>query len=275
MGDQPKVDEPAQVTLQTLVEQTPRDLGLPYSVWNCLELAKSLGRRGHALVSDETVRRHLHQLDYRIIRPVLSIASPDPEFKRKVAHLAACQELARQGQLILLYEDEVDLNLLPGIVGCWTRRGQQRKVPTPGQNVKRYGFGALNFMSGQLTTVIKERKNSDSFCQLLEQIVTSYCPDDNYTGPKIGLVLDNYIIHRSKKSQKLLAKYADRLFLIPLPTYAPKLNLIELLWKHLRRQVTHNHLFETITDLVEAVEQFFCRLNANRSEVLSVIGSSA
>src|SRR5262245_12660936 len=80
VGGPPKVDEPAQATLRTLVEQNPRDLGLAYSGWSCLELAKCLLRRGHPLVSDETIRRHLRQLDYRIIRPVLSIASPDPAF---------------------------------------------------------------------------------------------------------------------------------------------------------------------------------------------------
>ena len=35
---------------------------------------------------------------------------------------------------------------------------------------------------------------------LVEQIVVKYYPGDNYSGPKIGLVVDNYIIHRSKKT---------------------------------------------------------------------------
>ena len=58
-----------------------------------------------------------------------------------------------------------------------------------------------------------------------------------------------------------------------LPTYSPKLNLIELLWKHLRRKVTHNHLFESITKPFEAVEAFFLRLDHHLAEVLSVIGN--
>ncbi len=58
-----------------------------------------------------------------------------------------------------------------------------------------------------------------------------------------------------------------------LPTYSPKLNLIERLWKHLRRKVTHNHLFDGIANLVAAVEKFFTDLDGRRSEVLSVIGN--
>ena len=274
MGVLPKVDQAGDAELETAVEQDPRDLGCPFSVWTCLDLARYLVKQGQALVSAETVRRHLQKLDYRVIRPVLSINSPDPEYAARAEHLEACRERARRGDIILLYEDEIDLNLLPGVIRCWTKRGQQRKVQTPGQNVKRYGFGAVNFMTGQLTYRTGERKNSDGFCALIEQIVQEYCPGDDYAGPKIGLVVDNYIIHHSKKTTAVLEKYADRLFIIPLPTYAPKLNVIELLWKYLRRKVTHNHLFESIIKLVEAVEDFLQSLDQRRADVLSVIGCS-
>jgi len=111
-------------------------------------------------VCAETVRRHLRKLDYRVIRPVLSINSPDPDYETKALHLEQCQEQARQGEMILLYEDEVDLNLLPGVIRCWTQRGEQRKILTPGQNQKRYGFGAVNFITGQLTYRVGERKTA-------------------------------------------------------------------------------------------------------------------
>jgi transposase len=256
------------------VEQEPREIGRPFSVWTCLDLVKELAEKKLAEVCAETVRRHLCKLDYRVIRPVLSINSPDPDYETKALHLEQCQEQARQGEMILLYEDEVDLNLLPGVIRCWTQRGEQRKILTPGQNQKRYGFGAVNFITGQLTYRVGERKNSDGFCALVEQVVAEYCPGEEYHGPKIGLVVDNYIIHRSKKTLTCLEKYADRLVIIPLPTYAPKLNEIELLWKYLRRKVTHNHLYETVAKLVEAVEVFLKSLNGCRAEVLSVIGCS-
>jgi putative transposase len=274
LGGLPKVDGRCEAELENLVEQVPRAIGRPFSVWTCLDLVKELTELKLADVCAETVRRHLRKLDYRVIRPVLSINSPDPDYAAKAEHLKQCQEQARQGEMILLYEDEVDLNLLPGIIRCWTKRGKQRKIPTPGQNQKRYGFGAVNFITGQLTYRVGERKNSDGFCALVEQVVAEYCPVGDYHGPKIGLVVDNYIIHRSKKTLACLEKYADRLEIIPLPTYAPKLNVIELLWKYLRKKVTHNHLYETIAQLVEAVKDFLMSLNERRAEVLSVIGRS-
>lgn len=261
--------------LLTTVETLPRQSGQAFSTWACCDLALYLEQRGYGAVSDETVRRHLQALGYRIIRPVLTISSPDPDYDSKVAHLRLYQGQARRGEVTMLYEDEVDLHLLPGITGCWTRRGSQRKVATPGQNQKRYGFGAVNMISGAVTRRIEERKTSVGFCALVEQVVAEYCPGERWDGPKVVLVLDNYIIHRSKATQRVLERYADRLIICPLPTYAPKLNVIELLWKYLRRKVTHNHLFESVAALTTAVETFFTELDRQPATVLSVIGCSA
>jgi putative transposase len=274
VGGHPKATEVYEQALLTAVEQPPRQLEQPFSHWTCASLATYLHIQGQVIVSDETVRRHLHACDYAVLRPVLTISSPDPDYARKVAQLRAYQEQARRGEIVLLFEDEIDLHLLPGISGCWTKRGSQRKVATPGQNQKRYGFGAVNMVTGGLNRLIGARKNSDNFCLLLEQIVEQYCPGENWEGPKVVLVVDNYIIHRSKRTQRTLEQYADRLLVCGLPTYAPKLNVIELLWKHLRRRVTHNHLFESVAALIEAVEQFFTEMDRQPTAVLSVVGCS-
>jgi len=51
--------------LQTTVEQAPRALEQSFSTWTCRDLAQYLAERGRALVSAETVRRHLIDLGYR------------------------------------------------------------------------------------------------------------------------------------------------------------------------------------------------------------------
>jgi transposase len=271
-GRPPKMTGSSRDDLRQAADQDPREMGYPFSVWTCHDLARHLAERGHPQVAAETIRRHLRALGFRIVRPVLSVSSPDPDYDAKVARLEELTAQARRGEIILLYEDEVDLNLLPGIIGCWTRRGQQRRVPTPGQNQKCYGFGAVNILTGQITRLIGERKNSDHFCALVEHVIQQYCSGERWAGPKVVLVVDNYIIHRSKKTHGVLAGYADRLAVEALPTYSPKLNPVELLWKYLRRKVTHNHLFESMSKLIEAVEAFFLRLDSHPAELLSVIG---
>ncbi len=283
LGGHPKVTAEGDATLQTLVEQAPREVGYATSTWTWADLAQQLVSTQQSTstpatpsfsVSAETVRRHLHALGYRVIRPVLTVTSPDPNYAIKVAQLEAYQQQAERDEITLLYEDEYDLNLLPGVLRCWTRLGQQRKIATPRQNEKRYGFGAVNWMTGQVTTLITDRKNSAGFCALLEQVIQTYCPGETWTGRRVILVVDNFKIHASKQSTALLERYADRLQVCPLPTYAPQLNVIERLWKHLRQKVTHNHLFASMAKLIEAVEAFFQYYTQHHAEVLSIIGHS-
>ena len=59
-----------------------------------------------------------------------------------------------------------------------------------------------------------------------------------------------------------------------LPTYSPTLNVIERLWKYLRRRVTHNHLFQSITELLAAVEDVVHTLSSQPEMVLSITGCS-
>jgi len=274
LGVVPKVNSQCEAELKKLIEQEPRPAGYNFSTWTCADLVCELVRRGFEKVSRETIRVHLRRLGYRMLRPVLSIASPDPNYRQKVKQLEKYKKQARSGEILLFFQDEIDLNLLPGILRCWTLQGTQRKVMTPGQNVKRYGFGAVNFVSGQTVHRIADHKNSAGFCAFVEQLMQTVTHAPEYGGQKIVLVVDNFIIHHSQKTRKFLEQYADQLILFALPTYSPWLNLIELLWKHLRRKVTHNHLFKTIAQLVEAVCAFLNSLNQTPNITLSIIGAT-
>lgn len=274
MGVVPKVTGECEAVLQELVEQEPRQAGHPFSSWTCTDLVRELAKKGFETVSRETIRVHLHALGYRVLRPVLSVASPDPDYRRKVKRLEKYKKQAKNGEILLYFQDEIDLNLLPGILRCWTQRGSQRKVMTPGLNQKRYGFGAIDYVSGQTLHRIEEHKNSAGFCAFLEHFMQTVTQSPDYHRQKIVLIVDNFRIHHSKKTLAFLEQYADQLVLFALPTYSPWLNLIERLWKHLRRKVTHNHFFQSIAQLVEAVRSFLDALNQARSLALSIIGAT-
>jgi len=274
LGVVPKVNGRCEAELKKLVEQEPRQAGYPFSTWTCADLGRELAKQDFEKASCETIRVHLHALGYRVLRPVLSIASPDPDYRQKAKRLEKYQEQAKNGEILLYFQDEIDLNLLPGILRCWTLRGSQRKVMTPGANLKRYGFGAVNYVSGKTIHRIEEHKNSAGFCAFVQQLMHTVTQSPDYHGQKIVLVVDNFIIHHSQQTMKFLEHYADQLVLFALPTYSPWLNAIELLWKHLRRKVTHNHLFETIVRLVQAVRSFFKALNRTPHRTLQIIGAT-
>lgn len=84
---------------------------------------------------------------------------------------------------------------------------------------------------------------------------------------------DNANTHEEEEVEAVVRDAAGRLMLLYLPTYSPWLNPIEMLWRHLRREVTHGERFENIKVLVEAAQQFFARYNHHPERILSIIGA--
>lgn len=63
----------------------------------------------------------------------------------------------------VFYIDEADVDLNPRIGSCWSVKGKQTRIPTPGKNQKSYLAGALNSQTGQIVWVEWEKKNSFIF----------------------------------------------------------------------------------------------------------------
>ncbi len=255
-----RVGRPAKITeeilkrLLELVESDPRDLHYPFSTWTAELLALSLKEQCGLQVSESCVRRSVHRAGYSVQRPVLSVSSPDPEYQQKAARLQELQRQAEAGEIDLYYEDEVDLALLPGIVRCWSQVGHQRKIDTPRQNKKQYGAGLIHWVSGKRHWATSDHKDNALFRSVLGQLIE---PDASQPARKKYVVVDNYRIHFAKPVLALLEAHQDEIELVCLPTYSPQLNPVERFWKHLRRKVTHTHLFQTMEQLMEAVSSFF------------------
>jgi putative transposase len=273
-----RVGRPAKITeeylkhLLELVESDPRDLGYPFSTWTAELLAVALQEQTGLTVSESSVRRTLHNQGYSVQRPVLCVSSPDPEYQQKVERLQELQRRAQAGEIDLYYEDEVDLALLPGVMRCWSKQGQQRKIETPRQNKKQYGAGLIHWVTGNLYWATSDHKNNALFRSVLAQVVE---PAHAQPVRKKYIVVDNYRIHFAKPVQAFLDEHQDEIELVCLPTYSPKLNPVERFWKHLRRQVTHNHFFQTMERLMEAVLSFFQQMAASPDLVHRVAGLAA
>ncbi|HEX7488688.1 MAG TPA: transposase, partial [Anaeromyxobacteraceae bacterium] len=112
----------------------------------------------------------------------------------------------------------------------------RRYVLTPGQNRKRFVAGALNATTRRMTWVDAPTKASELFHKLVWKLLGEY-----RAARRIHLILDNYIIHSSKKTQRFLAQFGDRLVLHFLPPYCPDDNRIERVWLDLHANVTRNH----------------------------------
>ena len=271
-GRPPKITPDYLKRLLSIIEQDPRTLGCAFSNWTASGLSEYLAHETGIELDESRIRHYLHAHDYALLRPVLTVASPDPDYASKRARLEELQRQVEVGEIDLYYEDEIDLALLPTITHCWCKRGHQRKIETPRKNQKRYGAGLIHWVSGKLYWATSEHKDHALFRSVLSQVLE---PSDGVPRRKTYVVVDNYRIHFAKPVLALLAAHSDQIELVTLPTYSPQLNPVERFWKHLRRKVTHNAFFQTIDRLLDAVTGFFQDLAAQPDTVRSVVGLAA
>jgi hypothetical protein len=104
----------------------------------------------------------------------------------------------------------VGIHLNPKIGRDWMLRGHQRRIVTPGKNEKFYlaGARALDVRTGRLHTTGAARKNAELFCQLLWLLASRYRHAE-----RIHLIVDNYDIHKARRTRKVLAALGGRIVL--------------------------------------------------------------
>jgi transposase len=232
-----------------LLKRAPAAYGWCRTRWSCAALAAELKARRGVQVSQETVRRWLHELGYVWKRARHVAKDDDPERASKLARIRQFVE-GLPPAAALFFADELDIHLLPKL-GCeWMLKGTRAEVMTPGANRKNYLAGALNFVTGKVLHVVGERKHRWLFIDLL-RLIDRACPADRFT--KLYVVVDNYGIHKAKAVVSWLAHH-PRFELVWLPAYCPRANPIERVFGDVHDKCTRNHKRARIADVVADVK---------------------
>lgn len=254
--DQRARREPVKVTpeveehLLGYLDDVPQDYGWDRANWTLELLALQLETDTGVELSCSYVYQLLRRCGCRRGRPRPGLRIPVRGRRKtlekidKIVARASCEEE-------VFYQDEADAHLNPKIGQTYLKPGQQPVVLTPGKNVKRFIFGALNARTGRLVYGVAEQKTAEVFAQFLQFLSQRY-----RRARRIHLVLDNYIIHKARRAVRELEALGGRIQLHFLPPYSPDDNVIERLWKQLHDHVTRNHRHRTIESLVAAIRRF-------------------
>lgn len=252
-----KVDARFLSELREVLLRVPTDFGWERPTWTRELLCLEMKRRGFPRVAVCTMGRALSSLGAKLSSPKPTVLCPWNR-QRRLRVLAALRRLARHATLRepVFYEDEMDVPLNPKIGRDWMLPGHRRWVVTPGKNRKHYVAGALNAVTGHLTWVEAGAKTSALFCKLVWRLIA-----DHPQAKRIHIIVDNYIIHSSKKTQQFLAQFGNRVVLHFLPPYCPDDNRIERVWLDLHANVTRNHRCKTIEELMGNVARYLRAYN--------------
>lgn len=258
------------------VETGPKALGYRFVKWTTRSLRKYIYKRFNILFSREWIRQTLHHvIDYSWTRGKKGYAYPDEkkrnkERKRFAQQMLTYLELARKGEIILLFEDESIFTLFGEVGYSWSPLGKTQEVPSAGKRGRVVVFGAANPQSGRVHSRIEDENiNQESTLRFVKQLVRYY--HKHAPGIPLVIVLDKHPGHTSALVEDFVAEL-DHVTLENSPTQSPDLNPIERLWDWLAELMVKNDFFETIPALKHAIRHFFCYIAGVKEQVIRCLG---
>jgi hypothetical protein len=175
--------------------------------------------------------------------------------------------------------------MVPTLCATLGVKGHRPVVGTRDCKDLLYVYAAVNCVDGRLHTrtlqsrqaqnraakkkgVSKTRRMQEGFAKHLRDVAGAY-PAGGHR--RVVLVIDNAPWHRGRPIDDVLAEH-PHLELYRLPSYSPKLNVIERFWKPLRRRATHNRLFDDLQDLKASIRNSLRYFQTVRSRIMSLVG---
>jgi transposase len=199
----------------------PQLLGEPYTRWSLAKLRDYLLRsKVVPAISKERLREILAEEKVSIQRTKSWKRSPDPDFDAKAARI---QQLYNDPFSTVVCFDELGpVSPIPQPGWGWAPEGLPQRVPA---NYKkphgvRFFFGAYDVRADRLTGRWFERKGSANTLKLLKAVRRRYP-----ASVRLHIVMDNLSSHWTDE----VVGWAEQhnVELVPTPTYASWLNLIE------------------------------------------------
>jgi DDE superfamily endonuclease len=188
------------------------------------------------------------RLRWKRVRKSLKSLRDPAEFTKCQRELAALQKQEDQGKIDLYYFDESGFTLDPSIPYAWQESGTVIEIPaTKGTRINVLG--------------LMNRKNDlhpYMFEQSINTSVVVACLNDFCTNitKKTIVVMDNSSIHRSEEFEDYIPLWKKKGLMIKyLIPYAPELNLIEILWRHIKYFWLPFSAYQCMEALREALEQ--------------------
>ncbi len=147
---------------------------------------------------------------------------------------------------------------------AWILKGEEKEIPTNTGRKRININGAINIKNYDAIAREDERINAQSTIELLKQIEAAYT-----NAPTIYIVADNARYYHAKIVSEFLE--TSRIQFKFLPPYSPNLNLIERLWKFLKKKVINSCYYESYDIFKKTVMKFFENIKDYHDELATFL----
>jgi transposase len=196
----------------------------------------------------------LKRLDFVYKKPVLIPEEPDPEIQEAF--------IDYYNQIIRSMGPKDKIYFLDGVhpqhntvAACgWIKKGQEQQLQSNTGRQRVNLNGALDPQNLEVIVREDDTLNSESTITLFKMIEERN-PDDC----KIALIADNARYYYNGDVVDYINS-SKKLEMIHLPPYCPNLNLIERVWKFMKKKVLHNKYYASFASFKTAIGDFFQQL---------------
>ena len=250
--------------VMTLLHTPPSSHGFNRTTWRMQDIKATLDRQG-TIATLNNIRAEIANAGLRWKQARIALTSKDPEYRAKLDAIKAV--------LASLSSDEAFFSIDElGPVAVKMRGGRslqpQGQVSTVPQWQKSRGAfiltAALDLAKNQVTFFFSERKSTEEIILLVDRLREDYA-----FYRKLFLSWDSAPWHSSARLRQHVQALNDRaefdrrptFEVLPLPTSAQFLNVIESVFSGMARAILHNSDYTTLEDCKAAVTRYFADRN--------------
>jgi transposase len=225
-------------------------MGYKFSNWNAINARHHIQLKFGKLISIRTVIRLFHGQHLKLKRPRARPAKVNVE-KQQIFFDTLRSSLIHASKTDrFFFFDACSVQRSATLTRMWWDEGSQPEIQVCGGRERLHILGVLDFTGNTGKFTFHNRLKAQEFIKFLEMLLKEYPRE------KLHIICDNAKAHHAKIVQKFVTERKERLELIFLPPYSPRLNPIERFWQFLRQEVTHNTFFDTFTAFQRDITEF-------------------
>ncbi|MES2112407.1 MAG: IS630 family transposase [Bacteroidota bacterium] len=256
-----------QSQILRLLQQTPKDFGVNRASWSLAALSRVYVVTYGEPLSTHAISSHLKKMGYRFEKSREKLISKDKDFEEKLNNLKRILSGLKPDEKFFSIDEYGPAYIKKRGGRSLTKIGEIITIP-PFQKHKGWFImtAAIELSTNQVTHFYSDHKNTAEMIKLLDILSLQYIAER-----KLYISWDDAAWHRSKSLKAYITEvnapgyrqqYATpEVELVPLPSCAPYLNVIESVFSGMARAVVHNSDYGSVAECQAALDLYFLERN--------------
>jgi len=207
----------------------------------------------------------LKRLGFTYKKNRLMPGKADPEAQRQFVHWFERLRAELGPDDRIFFGDAVHVKHNAEAGYAWSAIGEPHIIPTNSGRQRYNILGAYCTQTHEHVFILTEDNiNQDTLIELLQQLRAQH-PQ----AAKIYLVLDNASYNKAHRVRE--QAQASQIILKFQPPYSPNLNLIERVWKFMRKECCKDKYRSTFAKFKTQLDDFFAHLDEHKNELATLL----